>query len=50
VVDGIGVVESGSFSHVHPQTGQPIVRCTGHFDIPGGVVNIVVTGFFPAGP
>ena len=49
VLDGIGVVESGSFSHAQPQKGQPIVRCTGHFDIPGGVVRIVVTGFFPAG-
>lgn len=50
VLDGIGIVESGSFSHAHPQQGQPIVRCNGHFEVPGGVVDIVVTGFFPAGP
>jgi hypothetical protein len=49
VLDGVGTVDSGSYSHPHPQQGQPIVSCTGHFDIPDGVVYIEVTGFFPAG-
>jgi hypothetical protein len=48
VLDGV-VVDSGSFSHGHPQKGQPIVNCTGHFEIPGGRIDIVVSGFFPAG-
>ena len=49
VLDGVGVVDSGSFSHPHAQKGQPIVNCTGHFDIPDGRIDIVVSGFFPAG-
>ncbi len=49
VLDGIGVVDSGSYSHAHQQQGQPIVNCTGYFDIPGGTIEIEVSGFFPAG-
>jgi hypothetical protein len=49
VLDDIGVVDSGSYSHSHPQQGQLIVNCTGYFDIPDGRIEIEVSGFFPAG-
>lgn len=49
MLDGIGTVDTGSFAHAHPQQGQPIVACTGSFEVPGGVIYIEVTGFFPAG-
>ena len=49
------VVDSGSFGHAHPQQGQPLVDCTGSFELidpaTGELVmfDIESTGFFPAG-
>ena len=49
------VVDSGSFGHAQAQQGQPLVDCTGSFELvdpaTGELVmfDIESTGFFPAG-
>jgi hypothetical protein len=49
------VVDSGSFGHAHPEQGQPLVDCTGSFELTDPATGELVTfdiestGFFPAG-
>ena len=49
------MVDSGSFGHAHPQQGQPLVDCTGSFELIDPATGEVVmfelesSGFFPAG-
>ena len=49
------VVDSGSYGHAHPQQGQPMVNCTGSFELVDPATGELVlfdvesSGFFPAG-